>query len=175
MGCLAVRSFIPGRSPLTGFLHIPPTGTEQVLITYGCPELNQVPAGTPAALLDRGKEGAHQVEPGAVTPRPTPRSRRGGQGPPDGEDVHGLGPLQPLPRGYLPLQGPCSGGPAVGMLAVVQEGRRLRGRAQALQGRIHVVHQRLQVHVVLCASKGRERQTSAAARGHGQVPRLTPS
>ena len=102
----------------------------------------------------------HPLLPGGRRSDPTahPLLPGGRRGPPDREDAHGLGPLHPLPRGRLWLQNPGSGGRAAAVLAVVQEGRRLRGYAQALQGRVHVVHQCLQVQVVLCAWRARDKR-----------------
>lgn len=87
---------------------------------------------------------------------------------PDSLYMHGLRVAQPVPgrgRGHRGWQVAAVGlaRPGVGRVvvvgsvpvAVVQEQRRVRLRGvHVLRGGVHVVHQLLQVHVVICADGG---------------------
>ncbi len=88
---------------------------------------------------------------------------------PDGLDVHGLRVPQPLPGGGGSGQG--RGVTTVGLavsrvgrvhvvvvvrsvhVAVVKEQRRVRlRRVHTLHGGVHVIHQLLQIHIIVCGS-----------------------
>lgn len=95
---------------------------------------------------------------------------------PDGPDVHGLRVPQPLPGGGGRRQGRSvtAMGLAVSRVgrmqvvlvvvvvvwsvrvAVVQEQSRVRlRRVHTLHGRVHVIHQLLQVHIIVCGERWR--------------------